>query len=86
MLAAIGEFERGIICERSREGREKAISRGVRFGVRAKLSDDEISEMVKYFKSNELSKGDICDIYGISKSSVYRLYWEHKQKQIGALQ
>ncbi|MCK4508545.1 MAG: recombinase family protein [Desulfuromonadales bacterium] len=86
ILAAIGEFERGLIIERSKEGREKAIERGVRFGVRAKLSDEEISEMVRYFETDELSKGDICDIYGISRSSVYRLYWEYKQKQIGLLQ
>lgn len=86
ILAAIGEFERGIICERSREGREKARAKGVRFGVRAKLSDEEISEMVRYFESDELSKSDICDIYGSSRSSVYRLYWEYKQRQIGVLQ
>ncbi len=83
ILAAIGEFERGIICERSREGREKAIERGVRFGVRAKLSNEEIAEMVRYFESDELTKRDICELYSISRSSVYRLYMEFKQKQIG---
>jgi len=86
ILAAIGEFERGLITERSREGREKAIANGVRFGVRAKLSDIEIDEMVRLFETDELSKNDISEIYAISRSSVYRLYAEHKQKQIGAFQ
>ena len=83
ILAAIGEFERGLITERSREGREKAIANGVRFGVRAKLSDEEIDEKVRLFETDELSKNDISEIYAISRSSVYRLYAEYKQKQIG---
>jgi DNA invertase Pin-like site-specific DNA recombinase len=86
ILAAIGEFERGLIRERSREGRDRAIARRVRFGVRAKLSDEEIEEieeMVRLFETDELSKYDISEIYGISKSSVYRLYSEFKTNQIG---
>ena len=38
ILAAIGEFERGIIRERSYEGRMRALARGVKFGVRPKLT------------------------------------------------
>ena len=83
ILAAIGEFERGIIRERSREGRERARAKGVRSGVRAKMSDDEIAEMVRMFETDELTKRDIGEIYGISKSSVYRLYANYKQSQIG---
>ncbi|MCK4509084.1 MAG: helix-turn-helix domain-containing protein [Desulfuromonadales bacterium] len=86
ILASIGEFERGIIRVRSREGRERAIARGVKFGIRAKLSSDEISEMVRLFETDELSKRDICEIFGISRSSVYRLYAEYKQGQIGICQ
>jgi predicted site-specific integrase-resolvase len=35
ILASIGEFERGLIGERSREGREKAMARGVKFSASA---------------------------------------------------
>ncbi len=83
ILAAIGEFERGIIRERSKEGREKAIARGVKFGIKAKLGDDEIAEMVRLFETDELSKADIGEIFEISRSSVYRLYAEYKESQIG---
>ncbi len=38
ILAAIGEFERELIKERSMEGRLKAIARGVKFGARPKLT------------------------------------------------
>ena len=64
-------------------GREKATANGVRFGVRAKLSDDEFDEMIRLFETDELSKNDISEIYAISRSSVYRLYAEYKQNQIG---
>jgi DNA invertase Pin-like site-specific DNA recombinase len=86
ILAAIGEFERGLIRERSMEGRLRAIAKGVRFGVRAKLSDDEIHEMVRLFETDELSKNDIGEIFGISRASVYRLYSQYKQSQIPVLQ
>ena len=83
ILGAIGEFERGLIRERSMEGRMRAIAKGVRFGVRAKMSDEEIAEMVRMFETDELSKQDIAEVYGISKSSVYRLYADFKESQIG---
>lgn len=72
-----------MIRERSREGRERAIAKGVRFGVRAKMSDEEIAEMVRLFETDELSKRDIGEIFGSSKSSVYRLNAVFKESQIG---
>jgi DNA invertase Pin-like site-specific DNA recombinase len=42
ILAAIGEFEREMIKERSTEGRIKAIERGVKFGAKPKLKTLEI--------------------------------------------
>jgi DNA invertase Pin-like site-specific DNA recombinase len=86
ILAAIGEFERGLIQERSKEGRERAKAKGVQFGVRAKLSPEEIAEMMRMFETDELTKQDISEIYGVSRSSVYRLYADYKQSQIGVVQ
>lgn len=85
ILGAIDEFERGLIRERSMEGRLRAIVKGVRFGVRAKLSDDDIQEMVRLFETDELSKTDIGEIFDISRSSVYRLYADYKEGQIGLI-
>jgi len=77
ILAAIGEFERGMIRERSREGREKAKERGVKFGARPKLASDEIQSLVQDFNPPGLSKRDLAELYDISISSVYRLYAEN---------
>jgi DNA invertase Pin-like site-specific DNA recombinase len=86
ILGAIGEFERGLIRERSMEGRMRANAKGVRFGVRAKLRDEDIQEMFRLFETDELSKTDIGEIFGISRSSVYRLYADYKESQIGVPQ
>ena len=77
ILASIGEFERGLIRERSREGREKAISRGVQFGAKSKLNKEEVCQLVRDFEAPGCSKVEIAEHYGLSRSSVYRLHKEH---------
>jgi DNA invertase Pin-like site-specific DNA recombinase len=39
LLAAIAEFERELIRERTGEGRKRALANGVKFGRKRKLSD-----------------------------------------------
>ena len=79
ILAAIGEFERGLIRERSLEGREKAKARGIVFGARPKLTSQEVCDLLKDYETPGCSKREIAEHYGISKSSVYRLYYENRQ-------
>jgi DNA invertase Pin-like site-specific DNA recombinase len=66
-----------LIRERSREGREKAKARGVKFGAKPKLSKKEIMELARDFETPGCSKAEIAEHYGICRSSVYRLYAEH---------
>jgi hypothetical protein len=73
ILASIGEFERGLIRERSREGREKALARGVKFGAKPKLSKEDLGKLVRDFEAPGCSKVEIAEHYGISRSSVYRV-------------
>ncbi len=78
ILAAIGEFERELIRERSMEGRAKAIARGVKFGAKPKLNTQEILSLLRDFETPGCSKTEIAEHYGISRSSVYRLHAEHQ--------
>ena len=78
ILASIGEFEREIIKERSREGREKAIANGVRFGAPAKLTNAEITQLIKDYECPDVSKKELAEFYGLSRSSVYRIYKERQ--------
>jgi DNA invertase Pin-like site-specific DNA recombinase len=82
ILAAIGEFERELIRERSKEGRLKAISRGVKFGARPKLTKQEIQELIENFEAPGCSKVDIAEHYGISRASVYRLYTKNRPQDV----
>jgi len=77
ILASIGEFERGLITERSLEGRMKAMERGVVFDARP---IQDLQELIRDYETSGCSKREIAEHYGISKSSVYRLYAENIQQ------
>ena len=47
LLAAIAEFERELIRERTGEGRKRAMAAGVKFGRKQKLSDYQRAEAIK---------------------------------------
>lgn len=72
MLASIAEFETEIRKERQLEGIEKAKSKGVKFGAKKKLTENEVELMMQERESGVLVK-DIARKYGISIPSVYRL-------------
>ena len=47
LLAAIAEFERELIRERTGDGRKRAMAKGVKFGRKPKLSDYQRKEAIK---------------------------------------
>ncbi len=71
MLGAIAQFETEIRAERQREGIDKARQKGIQFGPRKKLTDEQITELKKRRKDGELIRVLMKD-YRLSKSSVYR--------------
>ena len=75
MLASIAEFETEIRRERQLEGIEKAKQKGVQFGRKAKLSDDQVLELRQKRADGVLIK-ELQREFGLSKASVYRLLAE----------
>ena len=63
ILAAIGEFERGLIRECSLEGREKAKARGIVFGARPKLTSQVICDLLNDYETPGCSKREIVEHY-----------------------
>ena len=72
MLGAIAEFENDLRRERQADGIALAKSRGVLLGRKAKLTEEQISEMRQKRQDGILIK-DLMTEYGLSKASVYRL-------------
>jgi DNA invertase Pin-like site-specific DNA recombinase len=72
VLASIAEFETEIRRERQLEGIQKAKANGVKFGAKAKLTDEQIKQMKLERESGVFIK-DLMKTYGLSKASVYRL-------------
>jgi DNA invertase Pin-like site-specific DNA recombinase len=73
IFAAISEFERDIIRERTLSGLEAARARGRKGGRPSKLSSNQV-QMVRHLyadRNNEIS--DICDMFNISKTTLFRL-------------
>lgn len=71
MLGAIAQFETEIRAERQREGIQKAKERGVKFGKRKKLDQQQVAELQERRRHGVLIK-TLMKEYDISKASVYR--------------
>ena len=71
MLGAIGQFETQIRAERQMDGIKKAKDRGVQFGKRPALSEDQISELCEKRGQGILIK-DLMAHYDLSKATIYR--------------
>lgn len=71
MLGAIGQFETEIRAERQMEGIAKAKERGVAFGRKKQLTDDEVQELKVEREKGVLIK-DLMRKYRLSKATIYR--------------
>ena len=72
LLAAIAEFERELIRERTGEGRKRAMAAGVKFGRKRKLSDYQRAEAIKRRGSGE-TLASIARSYAVDISMISRL-------------
>jgi DNA invertase Pin-like site-specific DNA recombinase len=72
LLAAICEFERDLIRERTGEGRKRAMAAGVKFGRKRKLSDYQRNEAIKR-RANGETLAEIAKSYGVNLSMISRL-------------
>jgi DNA invertase Pin-like site-specific DNA recombinase len=72
LLAAIAEFERDLIRERTGEGRKRAMAKGVRFGRKPKLSEYQRKEALKRRAAGE-TLAAIAKSYAVDVSMISRL-------------
>jgi DNA invertase Pin-like site-specific DNA recombinase len=72
LLAAIAEFERELIRERTGEGRRRAMANGVKFGRKPKLSLYQRAEAIKRRAAGE-TLASIARSYAADLSMISRL-------------
>ena len=72
LLAAIAEFERDLIRERTGDGRKRAMAKGVKFGRKPKLSDYQRQEAIKHRAGGE-TLAEIAKSYAVDVSMISRL-------------
>jgi DNA invertase Pin-like site-specific DNA recombinase len=72
LLAAIAEFERELIRERTGEGRKRAMANGVKFGRKPKLSPYQRNEALKRRAAGE-TLAKIARSYAVDVSTISRL-------------
>ncbi len=85
LFAALAEFERDIIRERTKAGLEAARARGRKGGRPKGLSKKaQHTAMLaeSYYKEGELSINEICEQLGISRRTLYN-YLRHRGVEIG---
>ncbi|KVD99685.1 resolvase [Burkholderia vietnamiensis] len=73
VFAGIAEFERSLIVERTSSGRAAAKARGTKFGRKPKLEPAQLKHIYQLVDEGKASRQEIADLFGIDRSTLYRL-------------
>lgn len=77
MLAVFAEFEADLIKMRTREGMARPQVRAKLKGRKPKLSPAQEAKLVKDHATGEYSIGDLAELFGVSRPTVYRTLARH---------
>ena len=72
VFAALAEFERNLIRERTRAGLAAARARGRKGGRRPKLDEKKIREIRALLRDPRVVVGDVAKRYGVSRTTIYK--------------
>lgn len=72
VFAGIAEFERSLIVERTRNGREAAKKRGVRFGRRPTLTPAQIDHARRLIDEDGRTATEAASLLGVHRATLYR--------------
>ena len=71
IFAALAEFERGLIIERTREGMKAARARGIRAGRKQQLTREQIAHARRLIEEGQYRQ-QVADLLNVSRSTLYR--------------
>ncbi len=72
VFAALAEFERELIRERTKAGIESARARGRKGGRKPKLTPAKVELASKMMKDRTITIREVCDAVGVSAATLYR--------------
>jgi DNA invertase Pin-like site-specific DNA recombinase len=72
MLAAIAEFERDLIVERTKDGLASARARGRKGGAKPKMTLAKVRQARAMYDQKEHTVQEIADVLGVSRPTIYR--------------
>ena len=72
IFAALAEFERDLIRERTNAGLAAARARGRTGGRPSSLSPAQIKAARRMYEQNEMTVAQIGDVLGVSRTTIYR--------------
>jgi len=72
VLAMVAEFETDLIRLRTREGMKVARAKGRLRGKQPKLNHRQEAHLVTLFDSGDHSTAELADLFGVTRSTVYR--------------
>lgn len=72
VFAALAEFERNLIRERTRAGLAAARARGRKGGRKPALDAKQIREIKALLRDPAIQVGDVAKRYGVSRSTIYK--------------
>ena len=79
VLAAMAQFERDLISERTKEGLASARARGKLGGRRSKINEKDRVTIKKLYDKKEITVSEICRMYQISRPTLYKAVKEDKK-------
>jgi DNA invertase Pin-like site-specific DNA recombinase len=71
IFAALSEFERGLIIERTREGMKAARARGIRAGRKPKLTRQQVEHARRLIDEGQY-RWQVADLLSVSRHTLYR--------------
>lgn len=79
VFAALAEFERDLIKERTNAGLAAARARGRTGGRPSRLSADQVRTARRLYEQQDMTVAQIGDVLGVSRTTIYRALAKHAE-------
>lgn len=80
LLAIVAAFETDLRAERQADGIKTAKKRGVKFGAKNKLTEEQVREIIALQKTATMTNQQIANKYNVARSTLLRYVSNYKNK------